>query len=142
MAKPKIELNESERELFAEIPSASEAAKIWKRFENRRIEAKADREALGTELVAVRKALGNRKGGDGLFSRWLRCNLQMSYVRAYSYMALVPGGGKPKTKRKSYTRAVAINQFFKRLRVAESNKDKRVILRELITWTKREYDIR
>lgn len=142
MAKHKIELSETEQGLFAKMPSAKKAAEIWARFENRRIQAKQDREELGTQLVAVRKALGNRKGGDGLFSRWLRVNLGMGYPRAYSFMALVPGGGRPKTRRLSYTRGLAISQFYKRLRVAESNKEKRGILRELVTWTKQEYDIK
>jgi len=135
----KIELTDDEAKLIGSIPSAAKAATIWAKFEERKIQAKQDRLALGNELAAVRDKLA-AKGGKGLFERWLQVQGIPRY-RAYDYIALA-GHGKSRLKARNYKRRLSFLQFQTKLGKAETNQEKVTLLAELNAWVVKEYSIK
>jgi hypothetical protein len=132
----KVILSEKETTIIDNIPEATEAKKIWSRFADRRVAAKEDRIALGSELHKVRQKLA-KKGCGGLFTNWLR-SIGLNHDRAYGYMA-VAGHGKRKTDGPCYVRKLSFLRFQTRLTLAETKAEKRVILKELTAWVREEF---
>jgi hypothetical protein len=138
MGRPAIVLTAAESKLISSIPSAKKAAAIWAKFEARKLAAKADRLALGKELIAVQKATA-KKGCKGLFTRWLLTQ-QIPRERAYVYIGLA-GGGKLRTEAPQYQRRMTLLGFAQRLHRAPDNAEKVAILAEVNKYLVEEFDI-
>ena len=134
--RKKFTLIADEQNIVARIPSAAKALEILARFEERRVQARADRIALGHELHIIRKRIA-KVGSGGLFTRWLK-SIGLSRERAYAYIAIA-GHGMRKTDSPCYVRKLAFIRYQSMFTRAKSKAEKKRILVELVAWVKKEF---